>query len=137
MLLIPNNVNQTMDFQGTDFRPMRSAKGAGRSASSAEKFGFQILIGGRLREGMSGQSAAAGGAGNPLTIRNQRRVSEAHFVTGMSQSFPSPRTNFRQDAGCRPVSQPAAAGKTLVANTCEFTKKQKSQRLNSLSQALP
>lgn len=118
MLLFLCDVNQTMEFQGTDFRQMKHARGVGRASSSVEKFGDRlILIGGRLREGMSGQRAAAGGtrgAANVLAIR-------ALSVTTMSHSSPFPGAAFRQSAGCRPVSHPVAATQNVAAHTCEST----------------
>jgi hypothetical protein len=111
MLLIPGQVHQAMGFQGTVFRPMRSAKGIGRDSSSAEKFDErQILIGGRLRAGMTGQRTAAGrsfGFGKLLGINAQKG---AH-VTILSPAFSSLPKNFRQTAGCRPVSRPVAGAK--------------------------
>jgi hypothetical protein len=119
MLLIPGQVHQAMGFQGTVFRPMRSAKGTGRDSSSAEKFDErQILIGGRLRAGMTGQRTAAGRSfsfGKSLGINAQKG---AH-VTILSPAFSSLPKNFRQTAGCRPVSHPVAGAKRVPAHKGE------------------
>ena len=110
-----------MDFQGTNFRPMRRAKGIGRGASSVEMSGDrQILIGGRLRAGKSGQRAAAGRNSdfdNLLGIRDHKRA----IVTILSPAFSSQLPNFRQTAGCRPVSRPVAGAETVPAHKGEKT----------------
>lgn len=137
MMLIPNNVNQTMDFQGTFFRPMRRAKGAGRCTSSAVKFGFQRLKGGRPCIGMSGQHAAAGRVKSwmspqlriSLVPRDKGRMAADRFVTTSSHTSPFRGILFRHSAGCRPVSHPVAAVQTTGALTCESTTKTKTTAL--------
>ena len=138
MLLIPNNVNQTMDFQGTIFRPMRRAKGIGRGSSSAEKFGKrQILIGGRQRKGMSGQSAAAGGVwdvANSPAVWDRHHSIGALSVRAWSQRDPVPGNEF--PAGCRVSTgfAPGRCGQKPVAHTCESLQPQRSR---SLPRVLP
>jgi hypothetical protein len=124
MMLIPNNVNQTMDFQGTFFRPMRRAKGAGRFTSSAANFGIGhgsragrgvSSSGSRSRTGLSGQSAAAGRGSAP------RHSGPDYSVTTTSQSSPFRGKTFRHSVGYRPVTHPVAAVQTTGAHTCEST----------------
>ncbi len=141
MMLNPNHVNQTMDFEGTYFRPMRRAKGAGRCTSSAVKYGFSHLTGVRPCAGMSGQRTAAGRqAGSARAARRTPNAADAvsFFPLGMP-NFPSVTTTsqtspfrgifFRHSAGCRPVSHPVAAVQTTAANTCESTTKTKTTAL--------